>query len=82
MAFNRTSGAALIMLRWSNTVCDHSRTAREIVHEVIAWGIIGDKSHLHDPLSFSYSNYGERPGQTVMAGLNSSSLQTEKVQLI
>ena len=61
MAFNRTGRAtALILLRWDNTLGDHSREAREIAHEV-AGNALGNKSLLHDPLSFGYNNYGEHP---------------------
>ena len=71
MAFNRTGMAiVLIMLRWDNTVGDYSGKAREIAHEV-AGSILGDKSRLRDSSSFGYGNYGERPGQTGMANLNS-----------
>jgi hypothetical protein len=61
MAFNRTGRAtALIFLRWDNAIRDRSVEAREIAHE-IAGTLLGDKSLLHDPLSFGYGNYGGRP---------------------
>ena len=62
MAFNRTGRAtALIFVRWDNAIRDHSLEGREIAHEIAA-SVLGDKSLLHDPLSFGYGNYGEHPG--------------------
>jgi hypothetical protein len=49
LAFNQPG--ILIMLRWGNMVSDRSREAREAAHEM-AGSILGDKSLIHDPLSF------------------------------
>ena len=64
MAFNRTGKpTVLVILKWDNTIDDHSPQAREIAHE-IAGSILGDNSLLEDPLWFGYGNYGELPGQS------------------
>ncbi len=61
MAFHRTGNTSvLLILQWDNA-SDRSQEAREIGHEICG-AILGDKSHLNNPSSFGYGNYGELSG--------------------